>query len=354
MLCSLWADLSVRTGAPHHASRWISQENEQKAALLPKESGFFAPQNPQKLQNGYKFEEFIDFFHYDDIVKKNMYAGDEYMKRRKLFCEYNRVFYRISLRKEYLRRDVKDLFSPEKIARCRRQEDLPALVKAHRSVSLRRLEGVDPVLQENKVTNLRLAASKVDGLIIAPGETFSFWKTVGPTTRRRGYKEGLIIMKDSMAAGYGGGICQMANMIHWLVLNSPLSVTELHHHTDALFPDERRRVPFGTGTSVFYKNVDYRFKNTTDQPVQLRLWLDETDLCGELRALRPFPLRYRIEEEDHHFRREGEDWYRISRVYRLAFDRETGEQTEKKLILDNHSKVMYDPSLIPIHQIREV
>lgn len=57
-----------------------------------------------------------------------------------------------------------------------------------------------------------------------------------------------------------------------MVLNSPLTVTELHHHTDALFPDSGRRVPFGTGTSIFYKNVDYRFRNDTDTPVQLLIW----------------------------------------------------------------------------------
>ena len=56
----------------------------------------------------------------------------------------------------------------------------------------------------------------------------------------------------------------MANMIHWLVLHTPLTVTELHHHSDALFPDVKRRVPFGTGTSISYKALDYRFKNTTE------------------------------------------------------------------------------------------
>lgn len=84
----------------------------------------------------------------------------------------------------------------------------------------------------------------------------------------------------SFRADVGGGLCQLANLIHWLVLNSPLTVTEIHHHSDALFPDDQRRVPFGTGTSVFYKNVDYQFQNTTDQPVQLRIWLDDTYLYG--------------------------------------------------------------------------
>ena len=145
----------------------------------------------------------------------------------------------------------------------------------------------------------------------------------------------------------------MANMIHYLVLNSPLEVTELHHHSDALFPDERRRVPFGTGTSVAYNNLDYRFKNTTDTPVQILFWCENGELLGELRSERRFNTRYRLVEEDHHFEKQGDDYYRISKVYRIVIDRQSGEEIGKELILDNHSRVMYDHSLIPQEQIRQ-
>ena len=105
------------------------------------------------------------------------------------------------------------------------------------------------------------------------------WELVGPPTAKNGYQESLTIGRTSqggfLGSAPGGGLCQLANMIHWLVLNSPLEVTELHHHSDALFPDERRRVPFGTGTSVFYKNIDYQFRNTGSEPVQLLLWLTD-------------------------------------------------------------------------------
>lgn len=214
--------------------------------------------------------------------------------QRKLFCEINRTCYRISLAKEILRRNLKDLFSGQKIARERSGETLPVIVKSHSSILLRKLHGVDIRLQENKVTNIMLACSKINGLIIHPGEIFSFWKMIGNPTKRAGYKEGLVISKNNLSKGYGGGLCQLANMIHWLVLNSPLTVTELHHHSDALFPDDRRRVPFGTGTSVAYNSVDYRFKNTTDQDVQLLVWCEDGDLCGELRTTREFPNRYRL------------------------------------------------------------
>ena len=141
-------------------------------------------------------------------------------------------------------------------------------------------------LQENKRTNLALAAARIDGVVVAPGEQFSFWALVGRPDPRQGYLPGLAIASGSLRTAEGGGLCQLSNLIHFLVLNSPLEVTELHHHTDALFPDERRRVPFGTGTSIFYPHVDYRFRNPTDQAVQIRLWLEGDDLCGELRAER--------------------------------------------------------------------
>ena len=250
-------------------------------------------------------------------------------------------------------RNLRDLFSSVRFAERRETEPLPALIKGHRSPMLRQLNGVDMQLQKNKETNLRLSGARINGIVIEPGETFSFWHTVGRTTAKKGYLPGLTIGAGRLGADTGGGLCQMANLIHWMVLNSPLTVTELHHHTDALFPDSGRRVPFGTGTSIFYKNVDYRFRNDTDTPVQLLIWQEEHDLCGELRAGHSFPYRWRIVEEDHHFIREQDgNYYRCSRIYRLKMDCE-GNELDRELLLVNHSKVMYDPALIPPEQLRE-
>ncbi|MBO4617468.1 MAG: VanW family protein [Lachnospiraceae bacterium] len=272
---------------------------------------------------------------------------------RRLFCEISPLTYAISLRKEIVKRHIKNAFSKETIARTYSEEELPNIVKSHSSIMRRKLLGVDMKLQDNKVTNILLACKKINGLVIHPGETFSYWCTVGPTDRKHGYKEGLVISKNGLTSGYGGGLCQMANMIHWLVLNSPLEVTELHHHSDALFPDERRRVPFGTGTSVCYNNVDYRFMNNTDQNVQILVWVEGDELCGELRSEKPFPYRYKLSEEDHHYRMEGDTYYRISKVFRIVIDRETGREIRKELVLNNHSKVMYDYALIPPDEIRD-
>ena len=145
----------------------------------------------------------------------------------------------------------------------------------------------------------------------------------------------------------------MANMIHWLVLHTPLKVTELHHHSDALFPDVKRRVPFGTGTSISYKALDYRFKNTTEYPIQIRVWLDDTFLYGEIRSTIPLKEKYKIIEEDNHYSKDKYGIFdRNSKVYRITTDKKTNQEIKKELILDNHSQVMYDYDLIPKEEIR--
>lgn len=270
-------------------------------------------------------------------------------KKRKLFCEYGPVCYAIAVEKERLRRRLTDALRRTPLAK-RRGSLLPAVWKSHSSVLVRALHGVDMDLQRSKVKNLFLAGQRLDGLIIAPGEVFSFWHAIGRCTKRRGYQPGMTLQGGRVGAAVGGGLCQLANLVHYMVLHSPLQVEELHHHTDALFPDAGRRVPFGTGTSVFYNHIDYRFRNTTDVPVQLHIWQDDTFLYGELRAATPLSAQYELVEEDHHFACEDGQWYRNSRVFRCVTD-DAGQVT-RECILVNHSRVMYDPALIPPEHIR--
>lgn len=274
---------------------------------------------------------------------------------RKLFCEYGPLAYKISLFKEARKKDLKDLSQGKKFAKKRQKENLEYIWKGDTKVLLRKLHGVDMNLQKNKVVNLKLASKKIDGIIVNPGEEFSFWNLVGNATKRKGYVEGLVISNSKMKKGVGGGLCQMANMIHWLVLHTPLTVTELHHHSDALFPDEKRRVPFGTGTSISYKALDYRFKNTTPYPIQIRVWLDDKFLYGEIRSNVELKEKYKIVEEDNYYAKAVDGkFYRNSKVYRIIMDKATHEEKKKELILNNHSQVMYDYDLIPKEQIREI
>lgn len=262
---------------------------------------------------------------------------------RKLFCEISPFTYRLSMEKEILKRHLKDFIHKIRFARERTTDNLPVVVYRHNSLIRRRLGNVNMQLQENKATNLALAVKNIDGLLIRPGETFSVWKQIGRTTERKGYKEGLVIAKGAPGQGIGGGLCQLSNLIHWMVLHSDLTITE-HHHHDALdlFPDYGRQIPFGTGTSISYNYIDYRVRNDTSNTYQLRLWVDGEYLRGELRAVDPQPHTFHIHAENEYFSREGDVIYRNGQVYRDTIDASTGNVIESQLIRTNHARVMYE------------
>ena len=270
---------------------------------------------------------------------------------RKLFCEICPLTYAISEKKCILVRSLKDLRKKGHFAKTKSEKNLEHVVYTHQSLIRRRLGNVDMRLQENKAVNLSIAAPHLDHIIIRPGETFSFWKLVGNTTKRRGYKEGLTISSNRQAPGMGGGMCQMTNLIHWMILHSDLDITEHHHHDRFdLFPDFKRKVPFGTGTSINYNYMDYRFTNNTDRTYQLIVYTTDEYLCGELRSDSPQPYTYDIIAENEYFIREVEDVFRNGEVYREKKDIETGEVVEKKLIRRNHAKVCYDTDGLEIRE----
>jgi len=111
------------------------------------------------------------------------------------------------------------------------------------------------------VQNLKAAVPLLTGLLVRPGETFSFCKTIGQPTRARGFTDGMELSHGVARAGVGGGLCQLSNLLHWLVLHSPLTVVERHHHSFDPFPDDGRVLPFGSGATVFFNYRDFRFRN---------------------------------------------------------------------------------------------
>ncbi|WP_295085966.1 VanW family protein [Ruminococcus sp.] len=269
--------------------------------------------------------------------------------KRKLFCEISPLTYAISEKKCIFVRSLKNLCSFKHLAKTKQNEKLPYVISRHKSLIRRRLGNVDMRLQENKAVNLSLAAPKINRIIIRPGETFSFWYLVGNTTEKKGYKEGLTIFADHTEPGIGGGMCQMTNLIHWMILHSDLTITEHHHHDGLdLFPDFKRKIPFGTGTSIMYNYLDYRFKNTTKRTYQLIIFTTPEYLCGELRADCPQRYKYHISAENVFFSRENGIVYRNGEVYREKIDKVTGNHIEKKLIRLNHAKVLYDTSELEI------
>jgi len=251
--------------------------------------------------------------------------------------------YHLAVAKCRLVRSFQNLCQPSSFAKEQVLTPLPFVIYEHHSLIRKKLGTIDLQLQENKAVNLSLAAPKINGILIKPGETFSFWQLVGNCTRKKGYLPGLTIQHNIPSSGIGGGMCQFSNLIHWLVLHTPLTITEHHHHDQFdLFPDFNRTVPFGTGTSIFYNYLDYRFCNHTPHTWQLITFLDDNYLYGEIRCEHPQENRYDIYIQNEHFSQEADGFfYRNGEVYRSCIRKKDDVCLSTELLRTNHAKVLY-------------
>ncbi|HYF72171.1 MAG TPA: VanW family protein [Nocardioides sp.] len=242
------------------------------------------------------------------------------------------------------RRRVQWLTSGAQWASYRSRGDLPVRVHRHGSLLLRQLEGVEMELQHHKVVNLRLASARLDRLVIGPGETFSFNKAVGNCTKRKGYLEGMRLSDGAPVPGVGGGICQLANLLHWMFLHSPLTVVERSEHSFDPFPDNGRVLPWGVGCTIVYNYVDLVVRNDTAATFQLRTWVGDRHLHGELRADRELPVSYSVEAREERFE-EGADGLvrRSNEIWRTVVDRRTGRPVAEELVRRNRAVVKYAP-----------
>lgn len=239
---------------------------------------------------------------------------------------------------------VRDSWSGRVVWASRREAvDLPVRLEQHGSLLLRDLAPDLMHLQHNKVANLRLATGRMDGTVIGPGETLSFNRVVGSCTRRKGYVDGMRLSDGAAGSGVGGGICQLANLVHWMVLHSPLTVVERSEHSFDPFPDTGRVLPWGVGCSIVYNYVDLVVRNDTDHTFQLRTWVGERYLHGQLRCDEQPAHGYVVEARGEQFLRRDEQVFRRNQVWRRVIDRRTGTQVGDELVRRNCALVVYEP-----------
>ena len=117
---------------------------------------------------------------------------------------------------------------------------------------------------KNRTTNLILAAKKINGTVLMPGETFSYNKVVGERTIAAGYKEAPIYVNGRVEDGLGGGICQITTTLYNAVLYATLEVIERTNH---------QFVPSYANASrdatVVYGAIDFKFKNNREYPIKI-------------------------------------------------------------------------------------
>ncbi len=211
---------------------------------------------------------------------------------------------------------------------------------------LRELKNVDMWLQHNKMASLQVAALCLDGLLLRPGETFSFWRLVGKPSARRGFKVGMVLRNGTVQQGIGGGLCQMTNLFYWMTIHTDLTITERWRHGFDVFPDSGRTQPFGSGATCSWNYIDLQIENRTDGTYQLRVWTEGNDLQGEWRAERPALHSFNVLEKAHAMQHEWWGGYsRHNELWRTRNDAITGEALGEEFITENHAVMMYQPFL---------
>lgn len=129
----------------------------------------------------------------------------------------------------------------------------------------------------SRATNISLAVSRINGVVIQPGDSFSFSRTILPRTSANGYVEAPTIVNKKYVPGIGGGICQVSSTLYAAMLNAGLPATERHPHSLKV-----AYIPEGMDATISGTALDLRFTNTFAEPIQIQATADQGTLTISL------------------------------------------------------------------------
>ncbi len=130
----------------------------------------------------------------------------------------------------------------------------------------------------NRIENIRITCSAINGFTVRSGETFSFNDIVGKPTEDKGYKEADVIIGTKTEKGLGGGNCQVSTTIYNAVLNIPnIEVVERHPHKKKVAYVEE-----GKDASVSYGVLDLKFKNNTGSDIKIYTEIDNKEISVKI------------------------------------------------------------------------
>ena len=145
------------------------------------------------------------------------------------------------------------------------------LARAHALLSEYTTSFAEKTLKKaNRVHNIKLAAERIHGIVVQPGEVFSMNRTIGDRTKANGYLLAGAIANGMSTTEYGGGVCQVSTTLFNAVLMADLEVVERYHHS---WPMEY--APVGRDATIATGMKDFRFRNTTDEPITITAAVDE-------------------------------------------------------------------------------
>jgi vancomycin resistance protein YoaR len=145
----------------------------------------------------------------------------------------------------------------------------------------------------NRSANIRLAARRVNGHIVYPGQVFSFNQVVGPRDLAHGFKEALEIVDGEFVPGIGGGICQLSSTLYNAVLLANLQIVERTSHSKPL-----GYVGLGRDATVVYDALDFKFANNSGAPVMILAETTKNKLTVGVVGQQPLPVAVEILSAD--------------------------------------------------------
>lgn len=125
----------------------------------------------------------------------------------------------------------------------------------------------------SRIFNIGLAANKINGILVAPGETFSINKALGDISSLTGYKQAYIIQGGKTILGDGGGVCQVSTTLFRSVLNAGLPITERNAHAYRVSYYEQGSPP-GIDATIYVPTVDLKFRNDTSNYILIQAMYD--------------------------------------------------------------------------------
>ena len=128
-------------------------------------------------------------------------------------------------------------------------------------------------LELGKVENLRRACSRLNGVVIDAGGTFSFWRQIGKASRRRGFVVGRMLQQGCVVPAIGGGLCQLSNALYGLALRSGAEIVERHAHSIKM-----PNAPVHDAT-VAWNYIDLRFRVL--ERTRIKAWMSGEELIVE-------------------------------------------------------------------------
>lgn len=141
---------------------------------------------------------------------------------------------------------------------------------------------------EGKLANIRRGAALLDGAVVAPGETFSFWTLVGRPSAAAGFQLGRSIRGGVAGGDIGGGLCQVSGIAYEAGLRAGLAVAERHPHSRDLYAEAERFTPLGMDATVVWPYRDLRLRNAHPVPLCFGFAVRDRTLVASVRA--PVPL----------------------------------------------------------------